>query len=139
MPIHLTEEDYEEIKRLRKEGVPNRVLALQFNRGEATISNICNGKSKPRQAKTERLNKRLTDEEYETIRQLAATDMAQRLIALKIGRSCSVVCMALKQLAEKEGRPPAPRRYKDVAPMESIDLSKLPDTVLFKHSREFCF
>jgi IS30 family transposase len=139
MATHLTEEEYAEIKKMKAAGFSLSVIGRKFGRRYSTISNICNGKTYPKEAKTDRLNRRLTDDEYENIRRLHAKGLQQKVIAERIDRSCSVVCMALKHLAEMDGTPVEKRTYKDIPPIVDVDLSKLPDTVLFKHSREFCF
>lgn len=139
MAQHLTEEDYDEIKKMKAAGFSLSVIGLKFKRRYSTISNICNGKTCPKEAKTDRLNRRLSDEDYETIRFLHSKGLKQKEIAEAIDRSPSVVCVALQHLGEMDGRPPATRVHKEPSKIEDVDLSKLPDTVLFKHSREFCF
>ena len=139
MATHLTEEDYDQIKRLKESGMTLAVIGRKFGRRYSTISNICNGKCYPKEAKTDRLNRRLTDEDYENIKHLHAEGLQQKDIAERIGRSPSVVCVALQHIADSEGRPPATKVHKEPVKREDVDLSKLPDTVLFKHSREFCF
>ncbi len=130
MAQHLTEEDYEVIKKLRAEGMSVANIAKRFSKSDSTISNIINGKCQPKGRSS------LTDTEIDGIKYLKSKGLMQKDIAKKIGRSNSVVCMAFKQLAESEGLQP---RYKEPDPVKTIDLSKLPDTVLFKHTREFCF
>jgi len=132
MAQHLSEEDYNEIKKLRASGMSIANISRKYGKSDSTISNIINGKCQPRTAQRSSLE----DWEMEDIKFLKAQGLMQKDIAKKIGRSNSVVCMALKQLGESEGRPP---RYKEPQPIETIDLSKLPDNVLFRHTREFCF
>jgi len=132
MAQHLSEEDYDQIKKLRASGMSIANISKKYGKSDSTISNIINGKCQPRAAQRSSLE----DWEMEDIKYLKSQGLMQKDIAKKIGRSNSVVCMALKQLGQWEGKQP---RYKEPQPFQTVDLSSLPDNVLFKHSREFCF
>ena len=82
----------------------------------------------------------MSQEEREEIMKLHRKGVPQKDIAAQFGRAKSSVCYIVKHGHERKiwnrGRATGPVEAK---PMETLDLSSLPDNILFKHSKEYCF
>jgi hypothetical protein len=85
-------------------------------------------------------NRRVTPEEYETIQKLASEGKNYRQIMALTGRSNSSISWILNGNKPSFARCIKSGAYKskyDHKDLEEADLSILPDTVLFKHNREY--
>lgn len=75
--------------------------------------------------------KYMTQEEYDTIRDLHKMGYSQSQIAEAVGRSCSAICYVLKHAPKvRKANAGIPNHYDLVEP-EEINYKSLPDTVIF--------
>lgn len=83
------------------------------------------------------MGKPFTKEDYDNVKGLIGSGLEGKEIAKRIGRSPAAVCYLLKEI--KEGRDYIKHTggRLDLKEREDVDLSKYPDHVLFRHSKEY--
>ena len=89
------------------------------------------------------MGKQLTLKEYNEINQLRKEGMKIADIAIVSGKAQSTICEIIKQGGrvkfKKDGQPIIVDKGLEYCPIDELDLSSLPDTVLFKHDNSFIF
>lgn len=83
------------------------------------------------------MGKQYTQEDYDNVRRYIDSDLDQKVISQLVGRSQSSVCYLMQQI--KDGNEEIKRvgGKIDLKELEEVDLSKYPDHVLFRHSKEY--
>lgn len=83
------------------------------------------------------MGRQYTQEDYDNVRRYIDSDLDQKVIAQLVGRSQSSVCYLMQQI--KDGTEEIKRvgGKIDLKEFEEVDLSKYPDHVLFRHSKEY--
>lgn len=83
------------------------------------------------------MGKLFTQEDYDSVNEFMKSGIEQKEMAKKIGRSPSAVCFLVKEISEGRGYVKKAGGRIELKEREEMDLSQLPDTGMFKHSKEY--
>jgi len=80
----------------------------------------------------------MTEAEHKEIRELWAAGVPQKEIAKRFGKAPSSICWIIKTPTARTAEQNRSRRIKSIVltELEEVELSCLPDHILFQHSKE---